>query len=86
MKVKSLDEFGRLILEFNEPMKNDMNLMFLNSSISTIGRYNDSSRVDHEEKKNLTNLPEIKEMFKNILDIYVVPNEDWNLDVDDFKM
>ena len=30
-KVKSLDQFGELVIEFNHPMKTDFNLTYLNS-------------------------------------------------------
>ena len=56
-------------------MKTDLNLTFLNSSISTIGRHN-----------NFTENPEIDLMYKNIFDIYVAPNDDWNVYTEGFEM
>ena len=74
-KVKSLDQFGELVLVFNHPMKTDFNLTFLNSSISTVGRNN-----------NFTNNSDISSKYKNILDIYVAPNDEWNVYTEGFEM
>ena len=37
-EVKSFNQFGELIIKFNEPMKTDINITMINSKISTIGR------------------------------------------------
>ena len=71
----SLDQFGELVIGFNQPMKTNMNITFLNSSISSVGRQN-----------NLTRSSEIDSKFKNIFDIYVVPNDKWNEYVEGFEM
>jgi len=74
-KIKSLDQFGELVIEFNHPMKTDLNLTFLNSSISTVGRQN-----------NFTNNLDINFKYKNIFDIYVAPNDNWNVYTEGFEM
>jgi hypothetical protein len=74
-EVKSFDQFGELIIEFNEPMKTDMNLTLLNSTISTIGIHN-----------NLTKRSDIDSMFKEVFDIYVIPNDKWNVYTEGFEM
>ena len=74
-KVKTLNQFGELVIEFNHPMKTDLNLTFLNSSISTVGRQN-----------NFTKNSEIDLKYKNFFDIYVVPNDNWNEYTEGFEM
>jgi hypothetical protein len=74
-KIKTLNQFGELVIEFNHPMKTDFNLTFLNSSISTVGRQN-----------NFTKNSEIDLKYKNFFDIYVVPNDNWNEYTEGFEM
>tara|TARA_B110000285_G_C14906243_1_gene505689 strand:+ start:349 stop:798 length:450 start_codon:yes stop_codon:yes gene_type:complete len=47
--------------------------------------YNNSDII-HEEKRFLSNISNIDEYFKNLMSIYVVPADNWDLTTENFSM
>ena len=67
-KIKSFNQYGNLIIEFNEIMKTDYSIESLNSSVC---------RLTDEEVQPFYNKTNAN--LTNLMEIYVIPAEDRNL-------
>ena len=74
-KVKNLNKFGEMRIEFNDVMKTDnVNTTVMNSYISTIGK-----------KPHLENIT-VDPKYFDLMTIYVIPYDNWDIYTSGFEM
>ena len=74
-KIKSFNQYGELIIEFSEIMNTNFNISNLNSSISNLS-----------ENVPFYNASEINKNVTNLMQIYVIPAMERNIDERYFEL
>ena len=70
--IRKLTKFGNLTIEFNKKMKTDLNITMISSNYSIL---------DLESGLNSSD-----DFYFNLMTLYVVPNNDWNKEINGFEM
>ena len=81
-KIVSFNLFGELIIEFNKNMHTDYNITNLNSQISCFIDLQNETKCPSDKDQNLTIHPKLHDL----MEIYVEPHNNWNLNRNGFEM